>query len=127
MDPVEAERVEKALHVVEQIADRPDVVGAGVGRLAVTTHVAAEHAVMSRERWYPVIPKAGTAAEAVLNPESFGMFPGVGEIIDVVMHLVVVGLDLRHRYFSSIIGLFVLVRSRHVCEFHSRNFNCKSS
>jgi hypothetical protein len=43
---VDAESVEKSFHVVEQVIDRPYVIGPRVGGLSVPAHITPDHAVL---------------------------------------------------------------------------------
>ncbi len=69
---------------------------ARVGGLSVTAHVAADDAKFAGEQRNPVMPETQIAPEAVLNPDCLGLPPRIGEVIEFVIHLIIVGGDLRH-------------------------------
>src|SRR6516225_12252829 len=78
------------------------MLGAWVGGLAMTTHIAADHAKFAGEQRNPVIPETQIAPEAVLNPDRLGLLPRIGEVVEFVVHLVIIGDDLRHFFSPSI-------------------------
>src|SRR6266851_1813944 len=72
------------------------MLGAWVGGLSMTTHVAADDTKFAGEQRYPVMPETQIAAEAVLNPNRLGLLPRLGEVVEFVVHLVIIGYYLGH-------------------------------
>src|SRR5262245_24118851 len=63
----------------------------------MASHITTHDPIVSREGGHPVIPELRAAADAVLEPHRllFG-YPGIGIVIDLIMHLTIVGSDCRH-------------------------------
>src|SRR5262245_6062762 len=60
-------------------------------------HITAHDPIMPRKSRYPVIPELGATTDTVLEPYRllFG-YPRVGVVVDLVIHLAIVGNDFRH-------------------------------
>src|SRR5262249_32195211 len=93
---VKTKRIKKSLHVIQEIIDRPDVIRPRIGGLAMATHITAEDPIVPGKWRHPVVPEARTAAKAVLDPHRLGWLPRIGKVIDLIVHLVVVGSDFGH-------------------------------
>src|SRR5438132_11332552 len=66
-------------------------------------HITAHDPVVSCEGGHPVIPELGAAADAMLEPHCllFG-HPGIGVVVDLVVHFAIIGSDFRHTLLLSL-------------------------
>ena len=104
MHAVKIQRIQESFYIREQFFDRPRMVGSWVCRLPVSTHIAANHTVVSCSERHPVIPEARATTSARLDHNRLCRFPGIGEVTQFVMGLVVVGDDLWH--VSLLLSIF---------------------
>src|SRR5689334_20023788 len=75
------------------------MIGARVGGLPMTAHIAADDAKFAGQQRHPMMPETQIAPEAVLSPDRISLFPRIGEVVEFVIHLVIIGDNLLH--FSS--------------------------
>jgi hypothetical protein len=69
-----------------------------IGGLSVASHIAADDPKLAGKQGNPVIPETQISSEAVLNPDRFSLLPRICEIVEFVIHLVIVSDDLRHLF-----------------------------
>src|SRR5437667_5693254 len=73
------------------------MVRARISGLAMAPHITTHDPVVSPKSRHPVVPELGAAADAMLEPHCllFG-HPGIGVVIDLVVHVTIIGFDGRH-------------------------------
>jgi hypothetical protein len=97
MKPVDAQMIHQQAEILDQPVERPGIVARHRRRLAKAAHVGPHHAILPRQLWHPRPPGEPALGVAVQHEDRLGLQPGIGEIVDLVVHVEVGGrAEIRH-------------------------------